>query len=118
MNASRLRAARNHKRRLCHIIENELQSWDTEKNFKRLQFLSEFKIPFGKYSGMALKQVPLRYLDETICPMPNQLIVRVAREFVDRVVDEIHLFNKWPPPLPNQAYETLVEMWWQSLKAD
>lgn len=46
--------------------------------------LGPVNVSFGKYCGMALHDIPLRYLDETLaCVVPATFIVRAAARFVD-----------------------------------
>jgi len=43
-------------------------------------------MPFGKYKDVCLLDIPLRYLDETVCVMPPTWIVRVVIRLVDEAM--------------------------------
>ena len=62
---------------------------DKERNemLCRLGTLGLVDIPFGKYAGNKIEDIPLRYLDETISVMPNTWRIRRVREFVDLACD-------------------------------
>jgi uncharacterized protein (DUF3820 family) len=60
------------------LLESE-RIWD--QNY--CDQLSVLVIPFGKYCGSEIKDVPIRYLDETVSVMPETWFVRRVREFVD-----------------------------------
>lgn len=47
---------------------------------------SNVVMPFGKYKDVCLLDIPLRYLDETVCVMPPTWIVRVVIRLVDEAM--------------------------------
>lgn len=64
-------------------------------------------MPFGKYTGMNLTEIPLGYLDMTVSVMPPTWVIRRVQEFVDTVMD-----LPCAPLLPgNQTFYELHECW-------
>jgi uncharacterized protein (DUF3820 family) len=53
----------------------------------RLYELCEIVMPFGKYEGECLGQIPLQYLDMIVSQMPPSWIVRRVQEFIDITMD-------------------------------
>lgn len=53
---------------------------------KIIEQCSEVVIPFGKYAGTCLLDIPLRYLDETVCVMPTTWLVRLCQKLVDEAM--------------------------------
>ncbi len=51
-----------------------------------MEHVGRTEIPFGKYKGQNLCEVPLRYLDETVCVMPATWFVRTVTAFVDHAM--------------------------------
>ena len=62
--------------------------WDKDD---RARHLSLIEMPFGKYIGKELGEIPLKYLDETVALMPPTYFVRRVIEFVDLAMDEWNL---------------------------
>lgn len=80
---------------LDHIDEPEHAKWCTA---------GLAIIPFGKFAGFMLKDVNLRYLDQTVSQMPDQWIVRQARIVVDVSMVKYSLRE-----VPNCTYMELKE---------
>jgi hypothetical protein len=68
----------------------------------RAEVIRELKMPFGKYKGTAIFEVPLSYLDRTISGMPPTWFANSIREFVakwmrcainEQVVDQAQVPN-------------------------
>ena len=47
------------------------------------------EMPFGKYKGVQLRNIPLKYLDETISVMPPNHFIRLVQRFVDDCMIEV-----------------------------
>jgi hypothetical protein len=62
-----------------HALLKSEQHWDAGRAFD----LGGIIMPFGKYNGKALCEIPLRYLDGTVSVMPPTWLVRRVQEFVD-----------------------------------
>lgn len=81
---------------------------DSAKRHKITGRLEEFEMPFGKYKGQRLKNVPLRYLDETICSMPETWFIRQVKNYVDMemsgLVDYWHFKATKCPTLSGEEY--------------
>lgn len=54
-----------------------------------LRHLGELRVPFGKYMGMELQDVPLSYLDRTVSQMPTCWFVRRVIQLIDLLDSEI-----------------------------
>jgi uncharacterized protein (DUF3820 family) len=48
--------------------------------------IAELTMPFGKYIGKSLWEVPLRYLDETVSVMPANTVVRMVIKMLDNLL--------------------------------
>ena len=68
----------------------------------RTEVIRELKMPFGKYKGTVIFEVPLSYLDQTISSMPPTWFANSMREFVakwmryaisEEVVDQAQVPN-------------------------
>lgn len=75
--------------------------------------LGEIEMPFGKYVGRMIWDIPLRYLDETISIMPPTWLVRRIREFVDHAMQQVGKLDciggdTCFPRVPNK---TASDMW-------
>jgi len=53
------------------------------KDYMSISDICGIVMPFGKYKGIELRNIPVRYLDETISTMPSTWIVRRVWEVVD-----------------------------------
>ncbi len=92
------------------IMRDEIRNSSVERLSDSLEafddYIGAISLPFGKYAGTKLCEIPLRYLDETICVMPPTFIVRMAIRFVDRAMREIacdtwHMGQSWDGKIPN-----------------
>jgi uncharacterized protein (DUF3820 family) len=64
-------------------IERRLP-WDTSDQANNLSLI---KMPFGKYIGKELGEIPLKYLDETVAVMPPTYFVRRVIQFIDLAME-------------------------------
>ena len=65
-------------RDLFVLLPDELDEKRTGKDLS----IYYFKLPFGKYDGTMLEEIPLRYLDDTVSTMGETWLPRVVRRFV------------------------------------
>jgi len=86
-----------------HRDELSMESFSISK-------IGETVLPFGKYCNHRICDVPLRYLDETISPMPDQWLVRRVKKYVDHVMDIClsMLVVKNDGKIPNKTAEQLL----------
>lgn len=69
-------------------------------------------IPFGKYEGKNLTEIPLKYLDETVTAVaPKSWIVRMAIA----LVDEVMMFPYCVGSLRTPDHHTPYELWEKSV---
>lgn len=66
-------------------------------------------LPFGKYQGQPLHEIPLHYLDETIAVMPPTFLVRAVRAYVNAIATgrETTDYYQQNGRLPNKPYGKL-----------
>ena len=80
--------------------------------------LGWIQISFGKYIGKCLKDIPLRYLDETIAIMPPTYFVRRVQEFVDNSMRHPMIVQNYHAKAPDKSVEQLNENWYEAACRD
>lgn len=101
-----------------HRVSDDSQTLDTALDFclkekrlsRRVAFVckAELVMPFGKYHGVPIYKVPLRYLSDTVCSMPENWLVLLVREIINSDVVLIALETGLPQFLPDATLESSV----------
>lgn len=76
-----------------HLLRMYFLDHDFYYQSLRHIWLSKIVMPFGKYENYTFDNIPLKYLDETISPMPTVWIVERAREYVSLSMEYIGKFR-------------------------
>jgi uncharacterized protein (DUF3820 family) len=79
--------------------------WETTCNAVR--DLRDQTMPFGKYEGKTLGEIPLRYLDQTVSTMPDTHIVRLIKKFVSCAVEVTCLEFQDTGMIPNSSFDEM-----------
>lgn len=88
----------------CEAIEN---AFKINKRYQAIENLCDFVMPFGRFKGEKLGDVPLSYLDQTISVMPQTWFVRQVRTFVDLTMDTNETCGYDGFPVPNRSWNDL-----------
>lgn len=80
--------------------------WHEEDRERRLLF-GVLVMPFGKYQGTTLNDVPLKYLDETISVMPPTYFVRSSQQFVSACMEKWYVLDWMSMNVPDKSRNEL-----------
>lgn len=64
------------------VVIDAMLRWEEQSKSNHWE-IDNIEIPFGKYQGKMFREVPLRYLDETVSKFPDTWVSRRARDYVD-----------------------------------
>jgi len=73
--------------------------------------LSDIVIPFGKYTGKTLGDVPLKYLDEVVSVMPQTWLIRRVIEFVDHAMSHPMASGFSTGRADKETFNSLEKQW-------
>jgi hypothetical protein len=84
---------------------------DLEFHINYAEFYSKIIIPFGKYNGKQLGEIPLSYIDQTLSAMPNNYVSRSSSKFIDHVM--MIVFNTFDCDdfrgIPNRSWRKIMD---------
>jgi len=85
-------------------LPGHLEAWRQE----RARNIGNFDMPFGKYKGKSINNVPLKYLDQTIGTSGDAWFVNAVRQFVESCM-EVAMDKLDMSTVPNMSWCQIIE---------
>jgi hypothetical protein len=93
---------------LQDIVESSSMAYTAVWNRKAHDVLGNIILPFGKYEGKILHDIPIKYLDMTVSAMPSTWVVRSVQLYVSQTMMLLSSF-------PNFNISSVGGMSWNEL---